>query len=100
YIGLCALQSVKILFLSLTQEKQIFHCFGCWKGGNVLTFLMEIEVFSFHESLSTLAERGGITLPDIQPKEESSLSTEDQQILKAYEWLGKLYQHLLKHTKD
>lgn len=100
YIGLCPFHGEKTPSFSVTQEKQIFHCFGCGKGGNVLTFLMEIEDFSFHESLSTLAERGGITLPDIQPKEESSLSTEDQQILKAYEWLGKLYQHLLKHTKD
>lgn len=100
YVGLCPFHGEKTPSFSVTQEKQIFHCFGCGKGGNVVTFLMEMEEFSFHESLSTLAERTGITLPEIQHKEENSFSNENQQILNAYEWLAKLYQHLLKHTKD
>src|SRR5699024_9045468 len=52
------------------------------------------------ESLTTLAERGGITLPEMNVKEASSLSSENQLIINAYDWLAKLYQHLLKHTKD
>src|SRR5699024_11634039 len=78
----------------------IFHCFGCGKAGNIVTFLMEMEDFSFYESITALAERGGITLPETALKDENSYSSESQQILKAHEWLTKLYQHLLKHTKD
>src|SRR5699024_3409417 len=78
----------------------IFHCFGCGKGGNIVTFLMEMEDFSFYEAITALAERGGITLPETALKDENSYSSESQQILKAYECLTKLYQHLLKHTQD
>lgn len=100
FVGLCPFHGEKTPSFSVTQEKQIFHCFGCGKGGNVLTFLMEIEDFSFYESLSTLAERGGVALPETQYKETNAVSQENQQILNAYGWLAKLYQHLLKHTKD
>src|SRR5699024_12849451 len=82
-----------------TQEKQIFHCFGCGKGGNVITFMMEIEGFSFFDALKILSDRSGIELP-IENKAESNLSQDNQSLLSAYEWLSKLYHHLLRHSKD
>src|SRR5690606_33231044 len=85
---------------SVTQEKQIFHCFGCGKGGNVVTFLMEMESFTFFEAIKYLADRTGIELPTDSIKTESSLSNENQQILSAQEWLTKLYHHLIRYTKD
>jgi DNA primase len=100
YVGLCPFHSEKTPSFSVTQEKQIFHCFGCGKGGNVVTFLMEMENFSFYEALKYLADRSSIQLPKQEYREKSSLSEENQSILSAYEWLTKLYHHLLKFTKD
>ncbi|WP_099158532.1 DNA primase [Virgibacillus ndiopensis] len=100
YVGLCPFHSEKTPSFSVTQEKQIFHCFGCGKGGNVVTFLMEMESFSFYEALTFLADRSGIKLPETGVRKESSLSIESQNVLSAYEWLTKLYHHLLRFTKD
>ena len=100
YIGLCPFHSEKTPSFSVTQEKQIYHCFGCGKGGNVVSFLMEMENYSFHEALQYLSNRSGVELPDTGLKTESSLSQENQNILSAYEWLTKLYNHLLRYTKD
>ncbi|MBU5265899.1 DNA primase [Virgibacillus proomii] len=101
YFGLCPFHGEKTPSFSVTKDKQIFHCFGCGKGGNVITFLMEIENFSFYEALQFLADRSGVPLPDnLQLKKESSLSQESQDMLSAHEWLTKLYHHLLRYTKD
>ncbi|WP_404453040.1 DNA primase [Virgibacillus necropolis] len=100
YFGLCPFHGEKTPSFSVTQEKQIFHCFGCGKGGNVVTFLMEMEKFSFFEAMEHLAEKSGISLPETSKNERSSLSEENQSVLSAYEWLTKLYHHLLRFTKD
>lgn len=101
YFGLCPFHGEKTPSFSVTQEKQIFHCFGCKKGGNVITFLMEMESYSFYEAIQHLANRAGKQLPENAVKQESSnLSQESQQTLEAYEWLTKLYHHLLRYTKD
>lgn len=101
YVGLCPFHGEKTPSFSVTQEKQIFHCFGCGKGGNVVTFLMEMEKFSFFEALEHLAGKSDISLPkSIRNEGSSSLSEENQSVLSAYEWLTKLYHHLLRFTKD
>ncbi len=100
FVGLCPFHSEKTPSFTVTQEKQIFHCFGCGKGGNIVTFLMEMESYSFYEALELLSNRSGIHLPDTGIKKESSLSQENQSILSAYKWLTKLYNHLLRYTKD
>ena len=99
FFGLCPFHGEKTPSFSVTQEKQIFHCFGCGKGGNVITFMMEIEGFSFFDALKFLSDRSGIELP-IENKAESNLSQDNQSLLSAYEWLSKLYHHLLRHSKD
>ncbi|WP_010650908.1 DNA primase [Oceanobacillus massiliensis] len=100
YFGLCPFHGEKTPSFSVTQEKQIFHCFGCGKGGNAVTFMMEMENFSFYEAIKFLADRSGIELPESGIKKESSMSQESQNILSAYDWLTKLYHHLLRFTKD
>ncbi|MFA1820437.1 DNA primase [Virgibacillus oceani] len=101
FFGLCPFHGEKTPSFSVTQEKQIFHCFGCGKGGNAVTFLMEMESYSFYEALEHLAKRTGQELPESAGKKEASnLSHENQQTLEAYEWLTKLYHHLLRYTKD
>jgi DNA primase len=63
YIGLCPFHSEKTSSFVVSPHKQIFHCFGCGKGGNVFTFLMEKEVFTFPEAVSHLANYCGIPIP-------------------------------------
>src|SRR5690625_3040477 len=100
YFGLCPFHGEKTPSFSVTPEKQIFYCFGCKKGGNVFTFLMELENYSFIEAVEILAEKSGIDLPQTSTTEETSLSLENQNILSAHDWLTKLYHHLLRYTED
>lgn len=101
YFGLCPFHGENTPSFSVTQDKQIFHCFGCGKGGNVVTFLMEIEGFTFHQAIQHLADKSGYTLPEsIGQANNQDISNEEQASLKAFSWLTKLYHHLLRHTKE
>src|SRR5690625_4225249 len=100
FFGLCPFHDEKTPSFSVTPDKQIFYCFGCKKGGNVITFLMELENYSFYEAVEILAEKSGIDLPQTSTTEETSLSLENQNILSAHDWLTKLYHHLLRYTED
>ena len=62
YIGLCPFHNEKTPSFTVSEEKQIFHCFGCHTGGNVYKFLMEYEKISFVEAIQELAENLGIDL--------------------------------------
>ena len=64
YFGLCPFHNEKSPSFSVSRGKQMYYCFGCGAGGNVFTFLMEYEDYSFQEALKELAERAGIELPD------------------------------------
>src|SRR5690625_4332242 len=88
YFGLCPFHDEKSPSFSVTADKQIFHCFGCGKGGNVITFMMEIESFSFIEAVRFLADRSNIELPETA-KQHANISKEAADILSAYEWLTK-----------
>ena len=59
----CPFHSEKTPSFSVSPSKQMYYCFGCGAGGNVVTFLMNYESMSFPEALEYLAERAGITLP-------------------------------------
>ncbi|WP_079708475.1 DNA primase [Paraliobacillus ryukyuensis] len=101
YFGLCPFHGENTPSFSVTQEKQIFHCFGCGKGGNVFTFLMEIEGFTFQQTVQYLAEKSGHSLPASVGQETDQENNSEEQIhLKAFAWLTKLYHHLLRHTKE
>ena len=62
YIGLCPFHSEKTPSFTVSDEKQIYHCFGCHNGGNVFKFLMEYKKISFIEAVQELAEQLGIEL--------------------------------------
>ena len=64
YFGLCPFHSEKSPSFSVSPGKQMYYCFGCGAGGNVLTFIMEYENFTFPEALKLLADRAGVALPE------------------------------------
>ena len=66
YFGLCPFHREKSPSFSVSPDRQYFHCFGCHKGGDVFTFVSEIEKLSFKETIEFLAERGHVTLPTIE----------------------------------
>lgn len=63
YFGLCPFHNEKSPSFSVTPSKQMYYCFGCGAGGNVFTFLMEYENYTFPEALRVLAQRAGVDLP-------------------------------------
>lgn len=71
YFGLCPFHNEKSPSFSVSRNKQMYYCFGCGAGGNVYTFLMEYEKYTFSEALHVLAERAGVELPEIEYSEEA-----------------------------
>lgn len=71
HMGLCPFHNEKTPSFSVSASKQMYHCFGCGVGGNVVTFLMEYENYTFLEALKNLAERAGIHLPEQEYSEEA-----------------------------
>ena len=63
YVGLCPFHNEKSPSFSVSGTKQMYHCFGCGVGGNVITFVMEYENYTFPEAVKMLAVRAGIALP-------------------------------------
>ena len=63
YVGLCPFHNEKSPSFSVSGTKQMYHCFGCGVGGNVITFVMEYENFTFPEAVKLLADRAGVDLP-------------------------------------
>ena len=78
YFGLCPFHNEKSPSFSVSRQKQMYYCFGCGAGGNVFTFIMEYENYTFVEALKMLAERAGIELPE----EEYSKETKEKADLK------------------
>ncbi|RKI91139.1 DNA primase [Parablautia intestinalis] len=64
YFGLCPFHNEKSPSFSVSQIKQMYYCFGCGAGGNVFTFLMEYENYSFEEAIKFLADKAGVSLPE------------------------------------
>ena len=66
YFGLCPFHNEKSPSFAVSPDKQIFYCFGCGVGGNVIHFISKIEGINFRESIELLAERANITLPKLE----------------------------------
>ena len=71
YFGLCPFHNEKSPSFSVSPGKQMYYCFGCGAGGNVLTFVMEYENYTFQEALSHLADRAGVNLPKMEYSKEA-----------------------------
>ncbi len=70
HFGLCPFHNEKSPSFSVSGGKQMYYCFGCGAGGNVFTFIMEYENYTFREAVKLLADRAGVNLPEIEYSEE------------------------------
>ena len=68
--GLCPFHSEKTPSFTVNSEKQIYHCFGCGKGGGAIGFIREIENLPFRDAVDVLAKRVGMTVPEEEGQEE------------------------------
>lgn len=113
YKGLCPFHNEKSPSFTVSEERQMFHCFGCQKGGDVFTFLMEMEGLEFREALETLAERTGVALKKTEHKTQSTEHTEEVDKGRIYElldisvkfyekqlWEGQGKENALKYLRD
>ena len=71
YFGLCPFHNEKSPSFSVSPNKQMYYCFGCGAGGNVFTFVMEYENYTFMEALKMLADRAGVKLPELDYSKEA-----------------------------
>lgn len=76
YFGLCPFHNEKSPSFSVSPDKQMYYCFGCGAGGNVITFVMEYENYSFQEALEYLADRAGMELPKAEESKEARAQAE------------------------
>ncbi len=99
YFGLCPFHNEKSPSFSVSRDKQMYYCFGCGAGGNVFTFLMEYENFSFPEALKYLAERAGMELPEEELNEEAKRAMDEKARLREMNKLSANYFYYLLHSK-
>jgi len=71
YFGLCPFHNEKSPSFSVSPSKQMYYCFGCGAGGNVISFVMEYENYTFVEAVKMLADRAGIALPEMEYSKEA-----------------------------
>ncbi|MEK5390718.1 DNA primase [Margalitia sp. FSL K6-0131] len=103
YFGLCPFHGENTPSFSVSSDKQIFHCFGCGAGGNVFTFIMDIDGIGFQEAVIKLAQKANIELsidPKIDQRSEGNHTSDHQKMLEAHALLQKFYHHLLVNTKE
>ena len=86
--GLCPFHHEKSPSFMVNEEKQIFHCFGCTKGGDVISFIQEIESLEFREALKILAEKAGVQLDEYKSEDSGN----KKRILAALELATKFYE--------
>ena len=81
YFGLCPFHNEKSGSFSVSSHKQMFYCFGCGAGGNVITFLIKYDNLTFQEAVKQLAERAGIKLPEQDDSPAAKAARDKKQIL-------------------
>lgn len=96
YRALCPFHPEKTPSFFVSPSKQIFHCFGCGKGGDVLSFLMEYEKLSFIEALSILATKAGI---EFQVNKSSTYSISKDKLYRIYEIATEIYSKKLSESQ-
>ena len=100
YFGLCPFHNEKTPSFSVSPNKQMYYCFGCGAGGNVITFLMEYENYTFPEALEVLANRIGVELPKQElSAEQKRASDKKARLLEANKEAAKYFYTLLRSER-
>ena len=94
--GLCPFHGEKTASFSVDAEQQLYYCFGCKDGGNVITFIMEMEHCSFHEAVELLADRAHVPLPEmVNDAEWEQRRTRRERLLQANKEAARFYHEML-----
>ncbi|HDE3562506.1 TPA: DNA primase [Staphylococcus aureus] len=102
YIGLCPFHDEKTPSFTVSEDKQICHCFGCKKGGNVFQFTQEIKDISFVEAVKELGDRVNVAV-DIEAKQSNSnvqIASDDLQMIEMHELIQEFYYYALTKTVE
>lgn len=100
YFGLCPFHNEKSPSFSVSGIKQMYYCFGCGAGGNVITFLMEYENATFQEAVKMLADRAGIRLPEMEYSEEArKKESRRAKLLEINKEAAKYFYYMLRSPK-
>lgn len=99
--GLCPFHAEKTPSFVVSPDRQIAYCFGCHKGGDVFTFIQEVEGVDFPDALKLLAERAGVTLEEsYSPTRKRKTGSQKEVMLKVYEKVTKIYERNLWKTEN
>lgn len=97
YFGLCPFHNEKTGSFSVSPGKQMYYCFGCHKGGNVFSFLMDYENYTFPEAVKALGERVGVELPEIEYSESAKQQKDEKtKMLEMYKYAATFYYKMLR----
>lgn len=100
YKGLCPFHNEKTPSFVVSMEKQICHCFGCNKGGDIFTFVQEVEGVSFSEALDILADRAGVKVEKVSMAKVRENKSEKDEYYYAHELACEFFVKQLKETND
>ena len=102
FMGLCPFHPEKTPSFAVHPVKQIYHCFGCGVGGDVFSFVMEMDKLTFPEALRLVAEKSGIRLPERKPRtpEEARQSSMRSALVELHTMAAKFYAEQLLHSKE
>ncbi len=97
--GLCPFHHEKTPSFSVDGDKNLFYCFGCHKGGSMITFLMDLENITFHDAVEKLADKAGVSIPKTSgpmTKQEE----ETRKLFDLYEKLASAFQYILHNSPE
>ncbi len=97
FVALCPFHKEKTPSFNVNPQRQIFHCFGCHKGGNVFRFLQEYESLSFPEAVRRLADRAKIPLETTSSSAEAQSRSIKDALLEMHEGIAERWQQALSH---
>lgn len=101
-MGLCPFHDENSPSFSVNEDRQLFKCFGCGKGGNVFTFMMELENLTYPEAILKVADMSGIEISD-QYKQSNSqkpkMNSTETNLIEMHEKSTEVYHHILMNTE-
>ncbi len=98
--GLCPFHSEKTPSFVVSPEKQICHCFGCNKGGDIFGFVQEVEAVTFAEAIKILADRAGLKIENFEKVAKKEGKTEKDEYFAAHDLAQKFFENQLHNTND